>query len=137
MRTIIKWDAGFTIIEMMVVLLLVSILALIATVSMGSSSDRAYLVAMQSDLRNIATAQEAYIEQRFAETGQARYASRLRDLNVNLSNGVQIRMRGNQDGWSARATHQRVSGRRCAMVRGTVRPYPPTSSSEQGKIICD
>ena len=136
-RTIIKWEAGFTIVEMMIVLVLISILALMATVSLSSSSDRAYVVAMQSDLRNIATAQEAYIEQRFAETGQARYANRMRDLDINLSNGVVIRMRGNQNGWSARATHQRTGSRRCAIVRGTIRPFPPATSGEEGKVVCD
>lgn len=137
MRTIIKWEYGFTLVEMMIVLVLISVLALMATVTLGSSSDRAYVAAMQSDLRNIATAQEAYIEQRFAETGDARYANRLRDLDVNLSNGVQIRMRGNRDGWSARATHQRVSGRRCAILRGSIRAFPPATASDEGKIVCD
>lgn len=135
MRTIIKWEAGFTLVEMLIVLVLISILALMATVTLGSSSERAYVVAMQSDLRNISAAQEAYIEQRFAETGQARYTNRVSDLNLNLSNGVQIRMRGNRTGWSARATHQRVAGKRCAIVRGTIRAYPP--ASDEGKIVCD
>lgn len=137
MRTIIKRRTGFTIVEMMVVMVIISILALMATASLNGTSDRAHVVAMQSDLRNIATAQEAYIEQRFAETGQARYANRMRDLAVNLSNGVRIRMRGNQNGWSARATHQRASGRRCAMVRGTIRPFPPATTSSAGKVVCD
>jgi prepilin-type N-terminal cleavage/methylation domain-containing protein len=136
-RTIIKWDAGFTLVEMMIVLVLVSVLALMATVTLGSSSDRAYAVAMQSDLRNIAAAQEAYIEQRLAETGQARYANRMRDLDVNLSAGVVIRLRGNQTGWSARATHQRVAGKRCSIVQGDMRPFPPATRSDQGKIVCD
>lgn len=136
-RTVIKWETGFTIIELMVVLVLISILALTASIRLGSSSDRAYIVTMQSDLRNIATAQEAYIEERLAETGQARYASGLSDLDVNTSNGVQIRMRGDRTGWSARATHQRVSGRRCAVVRGTIQPFAPASSSDGGKIVCD
>jgi prepilin-type N-terminal cleavage/methylation domain-containing protein len=136
-RTIIEREAGFTIIEMMVVLILISILALMATVNLSSTSNRAYVVAMQSDLRDIATAQEAYVEQRFAETGEARYANRLTDLDVNLSSGVQIRMRGNQTGWSARATHQRTGSRRCSLARGTIRPYPPATTADEGKIICD
>ena len=90
---------------------------------------------MQSDLRNVTTAQEAYIEQTFSETGTATYANNVNKLAVNLSNGVQIRMRGNANGWSARATHQRVAGARCAVFRGTIKPFPP--ATDEGKIECD
>ncbi|MCK5446535.1 MAG: hypothetical protein KAJ43_00265, partial [Gemmatimonadetes bacterium] len=62
---------------MLIVLGIISILAAMATVTLAGSTSRAYVVSMQSDLRNVATAQEAYIEQRFAETGQARYANRV------------------------------------------------------------
>jgi prepilin-type N-terminal cleavage/methylation domain-containing protein len=135
MRATHRGQSGFTLIEMMIVLVLISILSAIATVTLGSSSSRAYVTTMQSDLRNLATAQEAYIEQSFAETGTATYANNVNKLPVNLSNGVQIRMRGNATGWSARATHQRVSGKRCAVFRGTIRAFPP--ATDEGKIACD
>jgi len=128
-------ESGFTLVEMMIVLTLISILALIATVSLGGSSDRAYIVTMESDLRNIATAQVAYIEQTFAETGKASYATQVSQLNVNLSNGVTVRLRANGTGWSARATHSRVKGRQCSVFKGTVKPFPP--ATEEGTIACD
>lgn len=130
-----RGDSGFSLVEMLIVIVLISILAMAAMLTMGSSSDRAYRSAMQSDLRNITTAQESYIEMSFNDTGVARYAANVNDLAVNLSNGVQIRMRGNRNGWSARATHVRVSGARCAVYRGTVNPFPP--ATEEGKIACD
>lgn len=128
-------EAGFSLIEMLVVLGLISILATIATVTLGSSSERAYVAAMQSDLRMVAAAQETYIEQTFAETGTATYANGVSKLDVNLSNGVQIRLRGNRTGWSARATHQRIQGQRCAVYRGTIKAFPP--ATEEGLIECD
>lgn len=135
MRTIGRTESGFTLIEMLVVLTLISILAGIATATLGGSSERAYVTTMQADLRGVVTAQEAYIEQTFAETGTATYASSLGDLDLTLSNGVQIRLRGNARGWSARATHQRVPGGRCAVFRGSIRAFPP--ASEEGRIACD
>jgi len=128
-------ESGFTLVEMMIVLVLISILSAMATVTLGNSSHRAYVAAMQSDLRNVATAQEAYIEQTFAETGSATYANNVNKLAVNLSSGVTIRMRANANGWTARATHQRVSGARCAVFRGNVNPFPP--ATDEGKIECD
>jgi hypothetical protein len=90
---------------------------------------------MQADLRNVMIAQEVYIEQTFAETGTATYANKVAKLDLNLSNGVKMSMRGNANGWSARATHQRVSGTRCAVFRGTIKAFPP--AADEGKITCD
>jgi hypothetical protein len=79
--------------------------------------------------------QSVYIEQNFAENGVARYASDVNDLPVTLSKGVVIRMRGNANGWSARATHARATGVRCAVVYGSVNAFGP--ATEEGKITCD
>jgi len=128
-------EAGFTLVEMLVVLGLLGILSLMATVTMANSSGKAYKAAMQSDLRNLVAAQEAYVEQTFAETGTATYASDIQNLKVNLSNGVQVRLRGNANGWSASTTHSRVSGSRCAVYRGNVRPFAP--ATQEGVIACD
>lgn len=135
MHSTFRWESGFTLVEMMIVLTLISILSVIATVTLGSSSAQAYKTAMLSDLRNIAAAQEAYIEQTFAETGTATYANNITKLNVNLSNGVTIRLRANGNGWSARATHERVPRTRCSVYRGTIKPFPP--ATEEGRIDCD
>jgi prepilin-type N-terminal cleavage/methylation domain-containing protein len=134
-RAIHRWESGFTLIEMMVVLTIIAILSAIATVALGTSSSRAYVTAMQADLRNVMIAQEVYIEQTFAETGTATYANKVAKLDLNLSNGVKMSMRGNANGWSARATHQRVSGTRCAVFRGTIKAFPP--AADEGKITCD
>jgi len=135
MHSTFRWESGFTLIEMMVVLTVIGILSAIATVTLGSSSSRAYKTAMLSDLRNVNTAQEAYIEQAFAETGTATYANTVTKLNLNLSNGVTIRLRANRNGWSARATHERVPGTRCSVYRGNIRPFPPATA--EGRIDCD
>lgn len=126
---------GFTLIEMLVVLSLIGIIAATAMLTLGNTSDRAYRAAMQGDLRLIAAAQESYIETRFAETGDARYADDVSNLGLNLSNGVQVQLLGNEKGWSARTTHDRVAGARCSMYRGTIKILGP--AVDEGKITCD
>lgn len=120
---------------MMVVLIVIGILAATAMLTMGSSSSKAYRAAMQSDLRLVAMAQESYIETRFAETGDARYADDVSQLGLNLTNGVQVQLLGNEKGWSARTTHDRVAGARCAMYRGTIEILGP--AVDEGRITCD
>ena len=55
-----KNEKGFTLIELMIVIAIIGILAAIAIPQFSAYRKRSYNSAAQSDLRNIATAQEAY-----------------------------------------------------------------------------
>lgn len=127
--------AGFTLVEILIVLTIVTVLALIATVSFGHTSDRAYVAVMQSDLHNIALAQEAYAQKESARSGRSAYAARVEDLELNLSPGVSVRLRAGRDGWSARASHVRLPRTRCALFRGNVRAFAP--ATDAGRIACE
>jgi prepilin-type N-terminal cleavage/methylation domain-containing protein len=52
---------GFTLIELMIVVVIVGILAAIGVVGFGNAKERGYVAAMKSDLRNLATAQDGYL----------------------------------------------------------------------------
>jgi prepilin-type N-terminal cleavage/methylation domain-containing protein len=55
-----KDERGFTLIELMIVIAIIGILAAIAIPQFSAYRQRSYNSAAQSDLRNLATAEEAY-----------------------------------------------------------------------------
>ena len=55
-----KIRKGFTLIELLIVVVIIGILAAIAIPKFANTKEKAYLASMKSDLRNMATTQEAY-----------------------------------------------------------------------------
>jgi prepilin-type N-terminal cleavage/methylation domain-containing protein len=123
---------GFTLIELLVVVVIIGLLASIAVARFGAVKDRAYVSAMQADLRSALMAQLSYAETQnppaFAET-VAELGDRFRP-----SAGVTITFSSaSPTGFGALATHAATT-RRCAIFQGAAVTAPAT---EEGKLTCD
>jgi type IV pilus assembly protein PilA len=68
-RTVSRRDEGFTLVELLVVLVVISSLASIAITVFLQQRDRSWDAAVASDLRNAATAQETVLSGRDAYAG--------------------------------------------------------------------
>ena len=75
---------GFTLIELMVVVVIIAILAAIGIPKFANSKSKAYVTQMKSDLRNLLTAEESFF------SDSARYTANLSSLKFAMTTGVTI-----------------------------------------------
>ena len=99
---------GFTLIELLIVVVIIGILAAIAIPKFAKTKEKAYLAAMKSDLRNLATYEESYAADSsgayFSGTSAtpATMQGFLASQNVTV---VATQVAGPPASWSAVATH--------------------------------
>ncbi len=124
-----KQRSGFTLIELLIVVVIIGVLAAIAIPKFQNTRGKANLAALKSDLRNMATAQEAYFYQ------NAVYSSSLAALNLNPSPGVTFTFGSvTAGGWSAKVTHPQAYPIQCALFMGGVPALAP--AVVEGVINC-
>ena len=116
-------------IELLIVVVIIGVLAAIAIPKFQSTKGKANAATLKSDLRNLATAQEAYFYENLV------YTSNTAALNVSLSSGVTITWGTvGTTGWSAKITHPLAFPIECAMFIGAVPPMPP--ATVEGQLLC-
>jgi prepilin-type N-terminal cleavage/methylation domain-containing protein len=122
---------GFTLIELLIVIVIIGILAAIAIPKFSSTKEKAFIGTMKSDLRNLATAQEAYFyDNNTYYNGAVPNAS----LSYNPSGSVAIALSDVSDqGWAATATHPQTAVV-CALFYGAA--APPAPATIEGEIAC-
>jgi len=124
--------SGFTLIELLIVVVIIAILSAIAIPKFSSTKEQAYVSKMKSDLRNLATAQEAYVTDNLAYYSGVVPSSA---LVYGPSPGVTIVINeGTAAGWAATASYPSNSSRTCALFSGTATPPPP--ATVEGGIAC-
>lgn len=120
---------GFTLIELLIVVVIIGILAAIAVPKFNSTKGKANAAALRSDLRNLASAQEAYFYQ------WQSYTADTAALRHNTSKGVILTIvNANAGGWAAIATHPQSYPLTCALFSGVITPAPPATA--EGVVAC-
>lgn len=129
----VRGRAGFTLIELLIVVVIIGILAAIAIPKFSNTKEKAQVAKMKGDLRNLVTAQEAYIADYLTYYGGAVPSA---VLTYDPSLGVAITIaQATSSGFSATATSTAAPGRTCAIFIGGVPPVAP--ASVEGQIACN
>ena len=121
--------SGFTLIELLIVVVIIGILAAIAIPKFATTKGKSYTASIKSDLRNVATAQEAYFYE------NSTYATATTQLNLRPSPGVTIDVvSATASGWSATAWHQAASPIECGLFMGSATSV--SGATVEGVIGC-
>ena len=104
---------GFTLIELLVVIVIIGILAAIAIPKFAGTKEKAYVAAMKSDLRNLATYEESYAADSagvyFSGTGLVQGFTPSQNVTVTAT-----AITGPPASWTAAATHT-LTTKTCAV----------------------
>jgi type IV pilus assembly protein PilA len=115
-------NKGFTIIELLLVVIIIGILATIAIPRFSDSKDKSYVTQMKSDLRNLATYEEQYAGDNGGHyfSGTATMAAPLNGFHPSQNVTIIVASApGPPPLWSAVATHS-LSGKVCDMTTGLI-----------------
>ena len=134
-----KNTKGFTLIELLIVVVIIGILAAIAIPKFASTKQNAYLAAMKTDLRNLATAEEAYQSNyntyipTQAGVTQASTVAVGSTVFFAPSAGVTVSITSTPPGWSATATHAQATGHTCAIYYNVTTAVAPATNEGEPK----
>ena len=120
---------GVTFIELLMVVVIIGLLAVFAIPRLSRNKEKSIIATMQSDLRNLATAQEGYYY------SNSTYTSNQVALNITLSAGNTVIInQATPAGWSATVSHAPIITQSCYLFHGSV---PPVGSATiEGVIDC-
>lgn len=124
---------GFTLLELLTVMIIVGLLAAIAVSRFWAVKERSYKVAMKDGLRTVAVQQERYFETNHV---YAANVAALPDLDVSQGITITVTWSAN-NGWAAQAEHVSVPNAFCGYFTGPAPGGVALPATQSGIMACD
>ena len=133
---------GFSLIELLIVVVIIGILAAIAIPKFANTKEKAYIAQMKSDLKNLASAQESYFSDRntYATAAQIQAAPYSWVVSGGLAN-VTPTITQSAAGWNATLVDIRVASagatQTCGIFAGAAGvPAGMPATTAEGVVAC-
>ena len=124
-------NKGFTLIELLIVVVIIGILASIAIPKFAASREKAFVSALKTDLKNLATYQEVH------HNGAFTYSTSLSTLEMQPSSGVTITINeATGTGWAATAAQAGLVAEHCGLYQGNAAVAGGDPGAAEGVIAC-
>ena len=128
-------NRAFTFLETTVTLAVIAVLIGVVGIRYRNAKQAAYMTHIQAELRDLMTAQEAYYGTGSLGGGEPRYAESVEQLGFVPRKGVTIELRGDTNGWTARANSVELpDDYSCALFIGDIEPLAP--AEVEGVMEC-
>ena len=124
--------SGFTLIEMLIVVVVIGVLATIAIPKFSSMRTKSFVAAVTSDLKNMASQQEVYVSDNHT------YSSDVTDLDMTLTDAVTVSINeADGRGWAATGTHSGLGAQQCGIFLGSASASNATPATLPGTVTCN
>jgi prepilin-type N-terminal cleavage/methylation domain-containing protein len=126
-----RGQQGFTLVELLIVVVIVGILASIAIPKFSQAREKAFRAGMMSDLRNLAHLQEVYHNEHYS------YASTVEAAGAVVTDGVTVTVNeATGTGWAATAVHVALPDEQCGVYHGSAASAGGSPAVVVGVVTC-